>query len=583
MSKILPFCFPKPLAAAVATAVLAAGLTGCLSSGSSSSSRAPADPGPSGPSGPATLSTTVGQGDVRGIELETGVLAFRGIRYGAAPVGELRFAAPAPAPSWSGTLELTDAFGSACPQAESPFGEASITEDCLYLNVYRPTEPGDYPVMVWIHGGAFIYGSGGPSYEPSRLVQEGVVVVTLNYRLGALGFLPHTALGDTNFGLQDQQLALKWVRDNIAAFDGDPHNVTIFGESAGGHSVLSQLASPGAAGLFHKAIVQSGSYNGDQVPLVFGQALFGEPVVSETECAGVGNDALLECLRELPVTELLAAPGAAGVSTFIPVTSPGTSLPAPINVALASGQNLNEVPVLMGSNLNEGTLFSLLELAPPEDDPTFLPFVVSDAHYQAAVAELLAEDMRGLDAAAIADYYLDQQPAAPVPQLEAVRRFNAYSAIGTDWRFTCPNNRQWELLSDRVDTWGYWFTDENAPSILGDIESPFPLGASHSFEIQYVLSSRETLKERGATEDQLALADRMTGYWANFAKYGDNPAIGPNATDGAAGAVEWPRLTTDGQILRLDTPTPAAVSVDEYRTVHQCAYWENPPLRLPAL
>ncbi len=284
MSKILPFCFPKPLAAAVATAVLAAGLTGCLSSGSSNSSSpapiagGPSDPsGPSGPSGPATLSTTVAQGDVRGIELEAGVLAFRGIRYGAAPVGELRFASPAPAPSWSGTLELTDAFGSACPQAESPFGEASITEDCLYLNVYRPTEPGDYPVMVWIHGGAFIYGSGGPSYEPSRLVQEGVVVVTLNYRLGALGFLPHTALGDTNFGLQDQQLALKWVRDNIAAFDGDPDNVTIFGESAGGHSVLSQLASPAQRGCSTRLSYRAGRITETRYPWYLARRCSGSP------------------------------------------------------------------------------------------------------------------------------------------------------------------------------------------------------------------------------------------------------------------------------------------------------------------
>ncbi|WP_304638399.1 carboxylesterase/lipase family protein, partial [Pseudomonas sp.] len=480
-----------------------------------------------------------------------------------------------------GMLELTDEFGSSCPQAASPFGEASTNEDCLYLNVYRPTEPGDYPVMVWIHGGAFIYGSGGPSYEPSRLVQEGVVVVTLNYRLGALGFLPHTALGDANFGLQDQQLALTWVRDNIAAFDGDPDNVTIFGESAGGHSVLSQLASPGAAGLFHKAIVQSGSYNGDQVPLVFGQAFFGGPVIAETECAGVANDALLECLRKLPVAELLAAPARANVSTFIPVTGQGTSLPVSINTALSSGENLNEVPVLMGSNLNEGTLFSLLELAAAEEGA--LPFVASDAHYQAAVAKLLSEDVRGLDAAAIADYYLVRQPAVPVPELETLRRFNAYSAIGTDWRFNCPNNRQWELLNNRADTWGYWFTDVNAPSILGELESPFPLGASHSFEIQYVLSSTETLEERGATEQQLALADRMARYWTNFAKYGDNPAIGPNGTDGASEAVEWPRFTANGQILRLDTPTPAAVNVADFRTVHQCAYWDNPPLRTPAL
>ncbi|WP_304641485.1 carboxylesterase family protein, partial [Pseudomonas sp.] len=146
MREMLPPRAARPLVTAVAAAVLSMGLAGCLSSGSSSSSSpAPVNPGPSGP---ATLSATVAQGDVRGIELETGVLAFRGIRYGAEPTGDLRFAAPQPAPSWSGMLELTDEFGSSCPQAASPFGEASTNEDCLYLNVYRPTEPGDYPVMV---------------------------------------------------------------------------------------------------------------------------------------------------------------------------------------------------------------------------------------------------------------------------------------------------------------------------------------------------------------------------------------------------------------------------------------------------
>src|SRR5690554_6971518 len=138
--------------------------------------------------------------------------------------------------------------------------------------------------MVWIHGGAFIYGSGGASYDPRHLVERGVVVVTLNYRLGALGFLPHAALGNANFGLQDQQLALRWVQENIAAFDGDPDNVTIFGESAGGHSVMSQIASPAAEGLFHKAIIQSGAYNGTQLRLAAGQYAFARETLAQLGC-----------------------------------------------------------------------------------------------------------------------------------------------------------------------------------------------------------------------------------------------------------------------------------------------------------
>ncbi|WP_285274978.1 carboxylesterase/lipase family protein [Halopseudomonas bauzanensis] len=541
--------------------IMAATLSGCLSGGGGGSSN-------DGSSSENPLKVTTQQGDYMGIE-QDGMRVFRGIRYGVAE----RFATPVFPPAHADAIQLNETFGSSCPQDASPFGEASLDEDCLFLNVYAPEAPGEYPVMVWIHGGAFIYGSGGASYDPVRLVEQGVVVVTLNYRLGALGFLPHEALGDANFGLQDQQLALEWVQANIDQFDGDPENVTIFGESAGGHSVMSQLASPGAADLFHKAIIQSGSYNGAQVPLEDtplgpdlnipgGQSLFGLPTIAETDCSDSPDAQLLECLRGLSVRELLdAQPG-----NILPVTNTAT-LPRSINQALASGE-FNEVPVMMGSNLDEGALFTLLEVQQGADFTTL-------AGYRAAVAKLLQEDPR-LDAGSIGQHYLDQSIAANSPSPFA----DAHSAIGTDWRFNCPNNTQWNLLEDQVDTWGYWFTDRDAPSILGPL--PISLGAAHSFEIQYVLSSEQTLKERGAGEDQLALAEHMARYWTNFAKYGDDPAIGPNGTDGAAEAVEWPHLTSGGKILRLDAPTPAAVDQSAFGTAHQCAYWENPPqLTLP--
>lgn len=523
--------------------VLAVSLGGCLSSGGGSSSRpyAPVD-------NPLRVSTQ--QGDYLGIS-ESGMRVFRGIRYGQAD----RFASPAFPAAHEGVIELGESFGAACPQAESPFGEASVDEDCLFLNVHAPEEPGQYPVMVWIHGGAFIYGSGGDSYEPERLVEQGVVVVTLNYRLGAFGFLPHAALGDPNFGLQDQQLALQWVRENIAVFGGDPDNVTLFGESAGGHSVMSQLASPAAAGLFHKAIVQSGSYNGDQVPLFLGQLLFGNPTVAATPCAGSADEALLGCLRDLSVEQLLAAQaGSALPSTGTP------TLPRSINDALASGE-FNKVPVMMGSNLNEGSLFTLLALA---DDPAGLSSVEG---YRASVAGLLAENP-ALNAASIADHYLGLFAGDPLPTV------NAYSAIGTDWRFNCPNSTQWELLKDQVPTWGYWFTDQDAPLLPG-LPAVIPMGATHTAEIQFVLASEQTLRERGATEEQLQLADHMARYWTSFARYGDDPAIGPNGTDGAAEAVEWPRLGATDQIISLDSPSPAAVAKAQFDVAHNCGFWRD--------
>lgn len=536
------------LLSSLSTVVLAVSLSGCLSSGGGGSKSSDPEPTPN----PLQVSTQ--QGDYIGIE-QSGMRIYRGIRYGVAE----RFASPEFPAAHEDAVQLSETFGSDCPQAASPFGQASVNEDCLFLNVYTPEEPGEYPVMVWIHGGAFIYGSGGASYEPQRLVENGVVVVTLNYRLGALGFLPHAALGNANFGLQDQQLALRWVQENIAAFNGDADNVTLFGESAGGHSVLSQVASPDAEGLFHKAIVQSGSYNGEQIPLPFAQAMFGNPTVAATACATVPSETLLDCLREQSVEDILAAqPG-----NILPATGTET-LPVSINQALRTGA-FNQVPVMMGSNLEEGSLFTLLALA---EDSTALN---SEANYRASVAALLSTDTRPLNVDQIATDYLADFPES----MGVFRYISAYSAIGTDWRFNCPNSYQWNQLQAQVPTWGYWFTDRTAPP-LPSLEPPFPLGATHTAEIQFVLSSEETLLERGATEDNMALAQHMASYWSNFARYGDDPDIGPNGTDGSSSSPEWPQLST-GQIMQLDSPDPSVTGWVNFRTTHSCDYWLAPP------
>ena len=197
-------------------------------------------------------------GAVRGLA-NGAVDEFLGIPYAAPPVGALRWQPPQPAASWSGVRDATQ-FAPHCPQVAGPFGQASTSEDCLFLNVFTPShaQPGSgSPVMVWIHGGALVSGESN-DYDPTGLVADGVTVVTINYRLGALGFLAHPALADSNgqsgdYGLEDQQAALRWVQRNIASFGGSPHNVTIFGESAGGLSTLSQVASPQAKGLFECA------------------------------------------------------------------------------------------------------------------------------------------------------------------------------------------------------------------------------------------------------------------------------------------------------------------------------------------
>ena len=223
------------------------------------------------PSSPNAKTET---GVVRGAAV-TGGYQFLGIPYAAAPTGNLRWRPPQPAPSWKGVRDASQ-FGPSCPQPETPFAPPGVqSEDCLRLNVYTPALSSGRakarPVLVWIHGGGFVQ-DGARNYDPKNLAAEGTVVVTVNYRLGALGFLAHPALASSpggpsgNYGLMDQQAALRWVQHNIRTFGGDPNNVTIAGESAGGLSVLMHMVSEGSRGLFQKAIVQSGSFAMTQLP-----------------------------------------------------------------------------------------------------------------------------------------------------------------------------------------------------------------------------------------------------------------------------------------------------------------------------
>jgi para-nitrobenzyl esterase len=317
------------------------------------------------------VETTYGR--LRGAE-EDGLLVFRGIPFAAPPVGERRFRAPRRPESWSGVREATT-FGPAAPQPQgamrrSPlFQNLAVTppeqtdEDCLYLNVWTPAaDGGRRPVMVWIHGGGFRSGSGSsPMYRGGTLARRGdVVVVTINYRLGALGFLYLPELGEANVGILDQVAALEWVHDNIAAFGGDPDNVTIFGESAGGKSVEVLLGTPAARGLFHRAIAQS-TYD---PPM--------EPEAATRTAEGVlerlgltRGDA--EQLRSLPLDRLLAAvdapvgarpDGAPALGGLVPVVD-GQVIPRPPVEAVAAGA-AREVPLIVGTTKDEMNLFQAM-------------------------------------------------------------------------------------------------------------------------------------------------------------------------------------------------------------------------------
>jgi para-nitrobenzyl esterase len=489
-------------------------------------------------------------GLVRGTLTAAGVREYLGIPYAAAPVGNLRWHPPAPHAPWFQPLDATH-FANHCPQPASPFGIASTTEDCLFLNVFTP-DTGDIrelrPVMVWIHGGALVTGE-SDDYDPTVLVKDGVIVVTINYRLGALGFLAHPAFAaektdpdrdhdiDPNsagdYGLMDQQLALRWVRDNIAFFGGDPLNVTIFGESAGGLSVFSQLASPAAANLFHKAIVESGAYQLSTQTLATAESI-GTAFATAAGCGGQ----TAACLRALPVATILANENPAGYTPNID----GEFLPLSLNTALATGQ-FHHVPVIQGGNHDEWRLFTALDF-----DLTVGPISNNESAYEAALATLV-----GPAAPIVAAQY----PLVSFPSADL-----AFGAAGTDVVFACPALSADLSMSHFVPLSTYEFNDENAPE---DFLPPvsFPYGAAHASEIQYLFNLPVTVPRPSLNAQQLQLSRTMQHYWTNFAKFG---------TPNSSGVPTWQKFSAvDGNFQSLIPPSPAQET--NFATAHKCSFW----------
>lgn len=459
-------------------------------------------------------------------------VSFQGIPYAQAPVGELRWKAPLPARAWSGSLDATQP-AKHCPQ-ENKQQDARASEDCLYLNVTSPRSVAETdarkPVMVWIHGGANAFGA-SDEYNTTPLVESGdVVVVTLNYRLGALGFLTHPALraaggGSGNYGVQDQQLALRWVKDNIAAFGGDPGNVTIFGESAGGLNVTTHLISPGSQGLFHKAVIQSGGYL-LETPTVADADARAAKFADKLGCAGD----IAACLRGKSVADILVAQGTVNTDTaaYRQMVLDGTVLPQTQGGALAAGR-FHKVPVLLGSNANEGNLFF-----DASTDEAGYQFVAKWWSY-----------LHGRDPAqTLATYPLSSYPNPGA----------AASALEGDADFACPARRTSLWFAGHVPTYAYEFDDPASQ-----------LNSGHFAEVHYLFDYLQTpgLGIRGSAASQ-ALADSMRRYWTNFARTGN-----PNG----AGLPAWPRYGTQAQeLLRLSPPAPQAGTLG-FSHKHHCAHW----------
>ena len=484
--------------------------------------------------------TTVGvhDGTLRGAAHE-GYRTFEGVPYAAPPVGALRWAPPHPAAPWSGTRDATRP-ASACPQTAGEVPGGSTDEDCLYVNVTAPDDAvpaHPRPVIVWLHGGGFTTGAGS-SYDAHRLATQGdVVVVTVNYRLGALGFLALGGLpGSGTFGLADQQAALRWVRAEIGAFGGDPHNVTLAGESAGGYSVCAQLASPAAAGLFDRAIIESGPCTGrpdrpfapSSVPLSTASAT-GTGFAAKVGCGSA--DDVLACLRRVDdVSRLLAAQDTDQQPAY------GTPLlPADPAAAIAAGR-FPHVPVLIGNNRDEGNGWAagIIQAGYP---------VTADTWPDIAAAFFPDP---GQAKAIVSEYPVSGSDGGPV--------FGA--AIG-DADFACPTARTGTLLAARVPVWRYEFADEHAPP-LTSVPPPFPLGAPHASELPYLFDLGG--RPRDLTAAQQRLADTMIGYWTRFARDG-NPN-GPSAP-------HWSRHTVLS--LAPDDIVPTRTS----QSRHHCSFWDG--------
>jgi para-nitrobenzyl esterase len=434
-----------------------------------------------------------------------GVRSYKGIPFAAPPVGDLRWKPPQPVVAWEGVRKC-DAFGPECPQAPYPAGSMYAappqkqSEDCLYLNVWTTAGSGDKrPVMVWIHGGALTRGSGSSRvYDGTAFAKKGVVLVTINYRLGPLGYLAHPELSSEspqhssgNYGVLDQIAALKWVQKNITAFGGDPKNVTIFGESAGSWSVNALVATPLAKGLFHRAIGESGGWFGPMADLREDKTRFpaAEKVgVAFAKAAGADS---IKALRKLPAEKIIDVfnndPEGKKFRTSPNVD--GWVFPDEIRNIFAKGKQ-NDVPVIVGSNANEMTTLTV---------PANVPKTLEDYHKR--VETLYGEATRDFDA------------LYPVKTSNDVA--TAYLNSLRDVTFTLPM-RTWARMTATGQSKAYlYFFTHVAPN-----PNSKDLGAYHASEIAYVFNNLNKQNPLIQEADH-KLAEMMSSYWVNFATTGD--------------------------------------------------------------
>lgn len=472
----------------------------------------------------AAPKTSTATGAVEGVAEASGVTAYKGIPYAAAPVGKLRWKAPQPAAKWKGTRKA-DHFGARCMQlplfSDMVFRSDGVSEDCLFLNVWTPAKSAKekLPVLVYFYGGGFAAGDGSePRYDGESMAAKGVVTLTVNYRLNVFGFLAHPELSKEsphhasgNYGLMDQAAALLWVKKNIAAFGGDPKRVTIAGESAGSFSVSAQMINPQSKGLFAGAIGESGSLLGLMAPAPLAAA--------EQTGAGfaqsIGAPTLAQ-LRALPADQLLDSLKKPG--PWFSAVQDGYVIPRSPVAMYAAGEQA-KVPLLAGWNSYEGHYKQILGEAEPTSE-----------NFAAALQKLYGDQA----AAAQQAYSGDVKQAAT--EL-ASDRFIAY---GT-WKWIDSHAR-----TSGKPTYRYYYTHPR----------PGQEGAGHSVEIEYALGNLAGNKVYAWSAEDYALSAQMQTYFANFIKTGN-----PNG----AGLPEWPQASAGAgsRLMQLDVVSKTITAGDD--------------------
>ncbi len=500
-------------------------------------------PGRAGPPGrvtqrpPDPAVVRIDTGTVRGTVTGEHRL-FQGIPYATAD----RWETPVPAKAWKGIRNATRP-GAMCPQVGSDYARTSSTdENCLFLNVTTPRAPGGtHPVMVWIHGDGAL--GAGHFSDARELASRGAVVVTVNYRLGVFSGFGYPGLRNSGtYGLQDQQAALRWVRRNAAAFGGDPSNVTVFGVSYGALAIGGHLTSPGAKGLFQRAVMQSGE---TMMDMPAGSMIAGLPAypsfawrgTDEVQAMGrfyaerLGCEDLA-CLRALPVARILAVPQI--MNAFQVYAYGNDVLPEPPPEAIREGR-FHRVPVLAGATRDEHRIFVGMS-------------------YDAAGRPVTARQYGELVRAAFGDDAGRVMRRYPLTSYRSPGQ--AWAAVLTDRMWARGTHEQNTLLARHVPVYGYEFADRGAPMFL-PLKTDFDWGAFHASDLPYLFPERNA----PLAPAQRRLADQMAGYWTNFARTGS-----PNGP----GLPSWPPLSRGTQSL-----APGLVRPIDYAAEHRLDFWSR--------